>query len=116
MSSDNSYKGPFDCDDDDDDKLEGEEDASWSSNSDEEEDEQIEFIESSMEIESFTFSSTSSLTTQFVLPSIIPFTFISTNICFALSLMCPKKKKTREENRRKFPFVIKWNRPLIQMD
>ena len=91
MSSDSSYKGPFECDDEEEvDKKDVEEDAS-SANSDE--DEHTEFIESSemdpMDVESLLHSPPPSLTTQLVslapTPFIIPFTFISTKICCAMS-------------------------------
>lgn len=100
MRSDNSYKGPFECNDEDVvvDKLDVEEEAS-SVNSDKEA-EHTEFIESSeiesMDIEShISSSSTSFLTTHLEFSanslsiSITPFTFISRKIWFPFwPIMC----------------------------
>lgn len=86
MSSESSYKGPFECDDEEDvDKLDAEEDSSSSANSDED-DEHTEFFESSdtdsMDVDS---QASSSLTNQLAFPaplpvSMIPFAFISRKI------------------------------------
>ena len=95
MSSDSSYKGPFECDEDD-----VEEDAS-SANSDEE-DEHTEFIESSeidpRDIESLISSLTTKLVFPAPLPSIIPFsTFISRKIIYFAFLLAVSSRRKGEE-------------------
>lgn len=77
MSSDSSYKGPFEFDDVVD-KLDVEEDDASSANNSDEEDEHTEPIEESSEIDPMDIESPASslMFPSPILPSMIPFTFI----------------------------------------
>lgn len=109
MSSDNSYKGPFWCDDDkdeDEDDVDVDEEAS-SINSDEDDDtrEFMEFIEEPMDIESQISSPPPSLTTQFPCQaSLAPlsFNFGSWNTWFACPPIWIVVLVVEEETRRRW--------------